>query len=72
MKLIIGYLLVVGYLTWKSIYDGAFRKYPRTYDELMKLPSFTEDEALQERLNKQKDFKREHKKAYYKRKNEVG
>ena len=72
MKLMIGYLLVVGYLVCRSIYSSLFTKPPETYDDLMKLDAFTLDEDFQRELKGQKDLDVDYKKAHYERKNKVG
>ena len=55
MKLIAGIALVGFYLVWEEIYNKLFSKTPKTYDDLMKLPSFTEDEQFQEQLKNKED-----------------
>lgn len=48
MKFIIGYLVVIAYLFWQDIINAIHDKTPKTYDDLMKLPAFTEDEKFQQ------------------------
>lgn len=55
MKLIFGFALVVGYCFWQDVLNKIAPKTPRTYDDLMKLPSFTEDEQFQEQLKNKED-----------------
>ena len=51
----LGFGLVIAYCIWEEILNKTVRKPPKTYDDLMKLPSFTEDEHFQQQLKDRED-----------------
>ena len=57
---------------WKDMMNALFYKTPKTYNDLMKLPSFTIDTDFQQRLKDQRELEREKEKAKRERESRVG
>ena len=72
MKLMAGLFIVIAYYFLKDIHYALFNPAARTYDDLLKLPSFTEDDVFQQQLEDKRELEREKEKAKRERESRVG
>jgi hypothetical protein len=72
MKLVIGFLIVMVWYFWNDMMNALFYKTPKTYNDLMKLPAFMGDTALQQRLKDQRELEREKEKSKRERESRMG
>lgn len=55
MKFIIALIGIVLYYLWMDVLNALKDNTPKSYEELMKMPSFAQDEELQKKLTRNVD-----------------
>lgn len=72
MKLMLGVFIVIAYYFFRETQYALFNPTPETYDDLMKLPSFTGDDEFQRQLEDKRELEREKERAKRERESRVG